>query len=463
MRRTKGWVALTLAILLATLPVQAEKGAEPADAQLTEEVGEASVEQMEEPAEVPAEESEEDPAEASEEGSVEQPTEEPEEEPAEQPAEEPVEEPTEQPTEEIVEQPTEEPTKEPVEKPALEEPAEKPVEEPAEEPATETPAEASAMETPAEGPLTETPVETPVEEPALEAELALSIADPQGVTITNNACAIELNQQLASVTLAWACRVACDGYQLIITYPDGSQPVRQLQAETTYALTVAGLAAGRYTVTVIARLGDAPVAQAVLAIDLTQPQPIEGQMPGGFSGGSGGFKRGGTMPSGEDQQAGAEQGFHVTAGKALTGSHNSGTKDMTPNGAVVLVTSDAPMTALMLGDNALEVALVDGGAFTATLEDDVLILIPETAGGAWQVNGFALKTLSRSGVSTLMLGDAALPTEAALTGSVYAKLCAAGYVSADYTYLVDGDGVIVTVGGAAYRLGDSGEMIETEG
>ena len=125
------------------------------------------------------------------------------------------------------------------------------------------------------------------------------------------------------------------------------------------------------------------------------------------------------------------------------------------------------MTELTVGGISLGVTL-DGGqtAFTAHVDDAVLTLSAEIE-GIWTLNGQALRTLMRSGVSTLALENGAkrleLSTEPALTGTVYARLCAEGFVSSDYDYRIDGEDILVTVSGSAYRLSDAGELIPMEG
>ena len=125
------------------------------------------------------------------------------------------------------------------------------------------------------------------------------------------------------------------------------------------------------------------------------------------------------------------------------------------------------MTELVLGGEALDVRL-DGGqsAFTARVDGAVLTLSAE-GGEAWTVNGLALKILEHSGISelALSLGGRTVVLNAAqpLTGDVYARLCAEGVASSEYDYQITGDGILVTVSGSAYRLGDAGELIPMEG
>ena len=100
----------------------------------------------------------------------------------------------------------------------------------------------------------------------------------------------------------------------------------------------------------------------------------------------------------------ADQGFTVTPGKALTGSHSAGTGDMTPYGALAPEPAEGAMTWLTLGDTTLQITLDDGrSAFTARVEDDRLILSPEGDGEVWTLNGYAVKALNRSGIAAVEL------------------------------------------------------------
>jgi hypothetical protein len=50
------------------------------------------------------------------------------------------------------------------------------------------------------------------------------------------------------------------------------------------------------------------------------------------------------------------------------------------------------------------------------------------------------------------------PTLPELSGSNYGKLCAAGWVSMDYSYAVTSNGCAVTVAGQTYQLTAEGEL-----
>ena len=194
--------------------------------------------------------------------------------------------------------------------------------------------------------------------------------------------------------------------------------------------------------------------------------PQEGMPSGGFPGG--GFPSGmrASFGGAAGLQGGAgeaEQGFHVTAGTALTSAHNAGDKDMSPYGSLALSWDEAQaMTALTLDGTALDIGLSDGGEFTATLDGATLALCPTGDAQAWTLNGYALKTLARSGVDALLLSldgeTISFPTTPALTGDAYGALCASGYVSADYDYTISPDGVEVRVDDTTWRLSEDGEL-----
>lgn len=190
-----------------------------------------------------------------------------------------------------------------------------------------------------------------------------------------------------------------------------------------------------------------------------------GARPGGFSGGSGRSAGGsaGTVGSAPGSEMSEESDFRVTPGEALTDDHASGTKNMTLYGTVALEVEETPMQALTVGGVALDVTLDSGlQPFTASIEESCLILTPEAEGEQWQLSGAALKTLCNSGIEALILvvddSKIALETGTELSGAVYGKLCAAGYVSKDYLWQVDARGTEITVGDARYRLNASGEL-----
>ncbi len=281
------------------------------------------------------------------------------------------------------------------------------------------------------------------------------------------------------ITFRWTQSDPWDAYDVLITGPDGAEVFKSRQAEATLALPVKELAAGRYTLAVKALSGDIEAASAQLAFELPDPSQVPGENPGGagFPGGlPGGFSR--RIPSGfsfgnlaGSAMAGlageAEQGFRVTPGKALTSDHASGSKSMRLYGTVTPVSLEEPAAELAYDGYALEIALDGGqGLFTAAVEDGALTLTPAESGSAWTVNGFALKTLSRSGIDALRLvldGAAVeLPTDPGLQGPAYAALCAKGLVSGDYEYTITAGDIRVAVDGADYRLGEDGALVPAD-
>ena len=364
------------------------------------------------------------------------------------------------PVEPAAEMPAEEPAEEPA--------AETPVVEPATEPAAEMP-----VETPAESPA-ETPAEPPVEIPAEEAPaeetpaqtLVIRVTGPEGLGAAGGACRVDMTQ-VSAVTLEWTCSAEHDGFAVTVTGPDEGQTYNAVQAEASLTLSVTGMQPGTYAVSVAALLGETAVAEAKLNIELAQGEGMpEGGLPGGKPGG--GSKGGGSRSGGSEQTAeAAMQGFSVTAGKALTSSHDPGDKSMRLYGSVELSAEEEAMTRLTLGGEALDVTLDGGaGAFTAALDGDALTLTPQADGEQWTLNGFALKTLARSGVNTVNLSlngkTVALATQPELSGRVYDGLCAAGFVSADYVYSVSAGGIRVSVNGEDYCLTEAGELAEDE-
>ena len=194
----------------------------------------------------------------------------------------------------------------------------------------------------------------------------------------------------------------------------------------------------------------------------SQEQQGEGQQQGGGQPSGGGKPSGGSAKGGGSEAA-QEQGFTITPGEALTNTHTSGNKDMRIYGAVVLALDDAAeMTRLTVDDTALDIRLSDDSPFRASVENDTLSLTPAGDAEAWLLNGGALKTLARSGITSLKLalneGTVDFPTQPVLTGNNYAALRAAGWASGDYRYTVTANGVTLTVGDRTYVLADTGEL-----
>ena len=331
-----------------------------------------------------------------------------------------------------------------------------------EEKTVEAPEAPEATPEPTKEPREEEPTPEPTEEPAEESEtlskLTLRIASPSGLTQEQGAYVIDTTT-VQSITLKWKYSGKCDGYSIRVTNAQGAAVYTDNVSKKKLELPLAQMTPGQYTITVSAMNGDKELVSATLSVMLSAGG-------GGFGGFGGGF--GGKFGGGSGQGAQVEQGFHVTPGTALTSAHSAGDKSMNLYGAVELdADGETPMTALTLSDTALDIALSDGGEFTALAGEAALTLTPVGDAGAWTLNGYALKTLALSGVDTLSLtvGNSVVdfPTAPALTGDAYGALSAGGYVSRDYTYNVSNDGVSVSVGGNTYRLTENGELIPTEG
>ena len=341
---------------------------------------------------------------------------------------------------EVVEQPAAE---------AIEQPAVEVVEQPSVE----------VVEQPVAGSVEQSTVAAaePIAQPA--PLLVVAITSPAGLSPAEGAYAVD-PALYPAVELAWSCAAACDSFAVSLTAPDGSAIYSAVQTEPLWQLSVAELAAGRYEATVTALLNGAPVAQAQLVLEVAQGTPQGGGLPGG---GSHGGSRGGGSGRSSGGQAGADQGFRVTAGTALTDAHDSGSGDMTPYGAVALSADEGAMSRLTLGGEALDIALDGGtGLFTAALEGTMLSLVPAAEGGTWSLNGYALRTLARSGIEAVLLtldGERlSLSTRSEPTGRVYGDLRAEGYVSSDFEYRVSARGTEVWVDGARYVLTEGGEL-----
>ena len=296
------------------------------------------------------------------------------------------------------------------------------------------------------------------------AGLAITVASPQGLLITEGVYQVDPAQAKA-LTLAWQYDGECDAYDVSISgdvYSGRTEDV-------SVTVPLSDLAAGTYTVTVVAIRDGEAVAQAQLAFNLSsqdeKPQEDpgkdgkpDGQPPGG--GPRGGGPKGGAA-KGDGQEA--DQGFRVTPGEPLIGTHTSGNRDMRLYGAVTLaLDAESPMSVLTLGDTALDIRLSDGGLFTASLEADALALVPQGEAKTWLLNGYALKTLARSGITSLRLTlddvTVEFPTLPELSGSNYGMLCAAGRTSREYSYAVTSNGCTVTVAGQSFQLTAEGEL-----
>lgn len=185
--------------------------------------------------------------------------------------------------------------------------------------------------------------------------------------------------------------------------------------------------------------------------------PEGGGFPGGGSFPSGGFPSGGGRPSGGSRGGRGGGSSGITPGKALISSHASGSKTAVRYGTVALTAGEESMQTLTLGGEELAVSC-SGYAFTAAVEEDVLVLRSEE-GNAWTLTMNALKTLNISGIRQLRLigpdVETVLDTSLELTGSLYGKERAQGFVSADFQLLRQGNEWMVRVDGREYRLAGS--------
>ena len=268
---------------------------------------------------------------------------------------------------------------------------------------------------------------------------------------------IALSAPDAQIAFTWAEIPGAERVQVQISDPGGNVLLNQYVTENRIALAPADYAEGPYTLRIEAWAGEELLLSEEAQFMLAQGRPGGGS--GGFGGGGFGGSRGG---SGGSSPEGMEaQGFRVTPGEALTGSHASGTGDMRIYGTVALETSNDEMTLLTLGEATLNLTLDSGAAFTATLDASTLRLKPVANGARWEINLSALQTLNRSGIETLRLategGEIELSTALELGGSVYGMLRAQGLVAKDFTLEISADQQIVRVGGTQYLL-NGGEL-----
>ncbi len=298
------------------------------------------------------------------------------------------------------------------------------------------------------------------------AGLAITVASPQGLLITEGVYQVD-PAQAEALTLTWQYGGECDAYDVSVS---GDVYGSRTEAATV-TVPLSDLAAGTYTVTVVVLRDGEAVARGQLSFNIPsqdekseEDQGKDGKQGGQPKGGGqkSGGQKGGAAKGGDAQEA--DQGFHVTPGEALIGTHTSGTRDMRLYGAVALtLDTESPMSVLTLGDTALDIRLSDGGLFTASVEEDVLALVPQDNAQAWLLNGYALKTLALSGVTSLRLtlDDATVdfPTLPELSGGNYGMLCAAGRTSRDYSYSVSSNGCTVTVAGQSFQLTAEGELV----
>lgn len=205
-----------------------------------------------------------------------------------------------------------------------------------------------------------------------------------------------------------------------------------------------------------------PEPTAAPSADPTEPPHEEGGHSGsGGSGGRGGSgSAGGFGGMGVAESGSSYGGIDLTPGKALTSSHQNGSRDMTRYGTVALEVSGEPMRVLTLGGVELEITL-DGGAgsFAARLEENAVCLSADETGSVWFLTGQALSVLERSGITWVVVtvdgAEIPLSTGEFLSGREYAALRAAGYVAQDFDWLVSPEGIAVCVDGMSYEVRDN--------
>lgn len=271
------------------------------------------------------------------------------------------------------------------------------------------------------------------------------------------------------IAFTWTPVEGATQYILWLANAEGALTALEPTAQTRLEIAASTCAEGVWTLYAGAVLADGSVAWGSAAFQLTQGGGMPGGgFPGGMPGGS--FDLSGLLGSlgGMGEMNGEmEQGFTVVPGEALTDSHASGTEDASLYGSLPLELAAEAETALTLDGIELDVTLADGGAFTASLDGDVLTLTPESGGGEWRIGGLALRTLRLSGVRELRLvvgGEAvALGTEAEFSGAAYGALRAAGYVSKDFVWQVTASATTVAVDGEEYEIGADGTLVPLGG
>ena len=271
------------------------------------------------------------------------------------------------------------------------------------------------------------------------------------------------------IAFTWQPVEGAAQYILWLASAEGALTALEPTAQTRLEIAASTCAEGVWTLYAGAVLADGSIAWGSAAFQLTQGGGMPGGgFPGGFPGGS--FDLSGILGSlgGMGEMNGEmEQGFTVVPGEALTDSHASGTEDASLYGSLPLELAAEAETALTLDGVELDVSLADGGAFTASLDGDVLTLTPESGGGEWRIGGLALRTLRLSGVRELRLvvgGEAvALGTEAEFSGAAYGALRAAGYVSKDFVWQVTASATTVAVDGEEYEIGADGTLVPLGG
>ncbi len=334
---------------------------------------------------------------------------------------------------------------------------------------TETTDPTAAVTSSPEATETVTPTDTP--EPTEEPTETIAPGTPvieitSGATERDDVWLVPVQSMTDVITFSWTTDLECESYTLTLTDPEGNETSLGTTTETTYDLAVTDLTEGTYVLKVGAVYDEETTLWGTISFALE----ASGMMMGGFGGGmSFGGLAGLTGSVSLDGMEGEVAGFTVTPGVALTDDHASGTKIMTLFGTVELeIDDEEAMEILTVDDTELDVTLDLGAStFTAVIEDTIMTLTPSESGSSWQLNGAALRTLTRSGIETLELvtdsGTISFDTEISLTGTVYAGLCAQGIVSKDYVWTATSEGVTVCVNDTEYEVNAGGELVPLGG
>lgn len=354
-------------------------------------------------------------------------------------------------------------------------PTEQPESEPSFEPEEETTAEPSLEPTmePTLEPTIEPTIEPTVEPTAKPtAMIEIRINNEGAQKDSQEIWQIPVSSSEEEIEFEWSSVEGASVYDVQFTDSQLDIVLAQQTTEPKLTLRVSELGADTYTL-IVRALGTVQNESAEAETDGNAETELArgeicfmlssvGAFPDGFPAGGFPSGMGGGMPAGAGMQE--EQGFRVVPGEPLTSDHSSGNKDMSLYGTVKLTLSEEEMNILTLDDTQLDITL-DGEeqSFTVQIREDQLVLTPSGESGAWRVNGLALKTLKRSGMTALCLetdaGEIRIDTEISLQGEVYARLCAQGYVSKDYTFIIDGNSVWVEVDGQIYTINENNELV----
>ena len=166
--------------------------------------------------------------------------------------------------------------------------------------------------------------------------------------------------------------------------------------------------------------------------------------------------------SGRSSGNSSKSSSSITAGKALTSTHASGTGDLTPHNAIVLVLDDAQMPSLMLGDTQLDLSISEG-LFTAQTDNRTLILMTQEENSSYSFSQAALNLLNNSGIDEIELVRAQetvrIATDLELTGYLYGRYRSQGYVSSDFIFHVCGEQILISIEDTLFHLSDESQLV----